>query len=162
MNVKSGKKILLEKREESKHKFPLLFTKEGGEYMGIHIASIKSKVFKVDYYYRNGYISYITYTNGVGGALLSLAYSTLGYFLQLIPVGEVKKLGMEIAEEVVSTKKKYIYTGSSANISGRLNPNETSLKIWLDSYLVRNGKGKYVSKIKWNDENINILNNKNT
>ncbi|KOS61505.1 hypothetical protein FJQ98_16295 [Lysinibacillus agricola] len=162
MKIKSGRKLLLEKREKSKYKFPLLFTKEGQEYMGSHIASIKSKTFKVDYYFKNGYISSITYTNGIGGFLLASTYAILGYVLQLIPVEDVKKLGMEINGEIIELKKKYVYTGSSVNISSRLNPNETSLKIWLDSYLVRNDKEKYVKKIKWNDKNICDLNVKNT
>jgi len=162
LKIKSGKKVLLESREKSKYKFPLLFTNEGQKYMGLHIASIKSKVFKVDYYYNNGYISSIEYINGIGGFLMSCAYAVLGYFLQLIPVGEVKKLGVELLEEITSVKKKYVYTGSSTNISNRLNLNEVSVKIWLDSYLVRTGKGKYASKIKWNDDNIYKIINENT
>lgn len=156
MKIKSSKRLLIERRENSKYKFPL-FTEEGQAYMGTHIASIKSKTFKVDYYFKNGYISFITYTNGIGGFLLASVYALLGYSLQLIPVEDVKKLGIEINREIIELKKKYVYTGSSVNISSRLNPNETSLKIWLDSYLVRNNKGKYASKIKWNEENLNKI-----
>lgn len=157
MNIKSSKRLLLERRENSEYKFPLLFTEEGQSYMGTHIASIKSKTFKVDYYFKNGYISFITYTNGIGGFLLASVYALLGYSLQLIPVEDVKELGVDINREIIELKKKYVYTGSSVNISSRLNPNETSLKIWLDSYLVRNGKGEYVNKIKWNEENLNKI-----